>query len=282
MALTVNTNIASLNAQRNLSSSAASMQESIQRLSSGKRINSAKDDAAGLAIVEGMNSQIRGNTQAARNATDGISLAQTAEGTISQMTSNVQRIREIATQASNASISDNNRLQLQKEVDQLTSENKRLVDTTEFNGIKLFSGPATAGTGLTFQVGAGSTAANDQISFVMPDLTAGFNASGAATKTVDVTSSASSFAALTNLDADLKTLTDNRATLGAVQNRFSAVVDNLNNYIENMSASKSRIEDTDFASETAKMTRNSIIQQAGTAVLAQANQLPQGALSLLR
>lgn len=281
MALTVNTNIASLNAQRNLSSSSAAMQESIQRLSSGKRINSAKDDAAGLAIVEGMNAQIRGNTQAARNATDGISLAQTAEGTISQMTTNVQRIREIATQASNASISDNNRLQLQKEVDQLTSENKRLVDTTEFNGTKLFSGTATT-TGLTFQVGAGSTAANDQISFTMPDLTTGFNASGAATKTVDVTSSASSFAALTDLDDDLKTLTDNRATLGAVQNRFSAVVDNLNNYIENMSASKSRIEDTDFATETAKMTRNSIIQQAGTAVLAQANQLPQGALSLLR
>lgn len=281
MALNVNTNVASLNAQRNLSTSSAAMQESIQRLSSGKRINSAKDDAAGLAIVEGMNAQIRGNTQAARNATDGISLAQTAEGTISQMTSNVQRIREIATQASNASVSDNNRLQLQKEVDQLTSENKRLVDTTEFNGTKLFSGTATT-TGLTFQVGAGSTAANDQITFTMPDLTAGFNASGAATKTVDVTSNTSAFAALTNLDNDLKTLTDNRATLGAVQNRFSAVVDNLNNYIENMSASKSRIEDTDFASETAKMTRNSIIQQAGTAVLAQANQLPQGALSLLR
>lgn len=281
MALNVNTNVASLNAQRNLSTSSAAMQESIQRLSSGKRINSAKDDAAGLAIVEGMNAQIRGNTQAARNATDGISLAQTAEGTISQMTSNVQRIREIATQASNASVSDNNRLQLQKEVDQLTSENKRLVDTTEFNGTKLFSGTATT-TGLTFQVGAGSTAANDQITFTMPDLTAGFNASGAATKTVDVTSNTSAFAALTDLDDDLKTLTDNRATLGAVQNRFSAVVDNLNNYIENMSASKSRIEDTDFASETAKMTRNSIIQQAGTAVLAQANQLPQGALSLLR
>ncbi|HJW02937.1 MAG TPA: flagellin [Azospira sp.] len=282
MALIVNTNIPSLNAQRNLANSNASLALSLQRLSSGLRVNSAKDDAAGLAIAETMTSGIRGNTQAIRNANDGISVGQTAEGALGQIANNLQRIREISVQAANGSISDTNRSQLQKEVDQLTEEVSRIVQTTEFNGTKLLSGAAT----ITFQVGY-SGSADNQVAINTTDLAAAgamnaYNTSLTATGTIDVTTSAAASAALGKLDADIAQVSNLRSTYGAVQNRFEAVISNLQNYVENLTASKSRIMDTDFAAESAQLTRNQILQQAGTAILAQANTIPQSALSLLK
>ena len=279
MALIVNTNTASLNAQRNLTASTNSLATSLQRLSSGLRVNSAKDDAAGLAISEGLQSIIRGNDVAVRNANDGISVGQTAEGALAQISGNLQRIREIAVQASNGAINDTQRGNLQSEVDQLTQEISRMVATTQFNGQNLLSGGAT----LTFQVGA-SGAANNQVSVTTSNLTAiaGFNATLSATGTVLVNASGAASAALSALDGAISTVTQARANFGAVQNRFEAVIANLSNYNENLTAARSRIMDADFAAETAKLTRNQILQQAGTAILAQANSVPQAALSLLR
>lgn len=275
MALYVNTNISSLNAQRNLTTSGSALATSLQRLSSGLRVNSAKDDAAGLAIASGMDSQIRGSNQAIRNANDGISLAQTAEGALSQIQENTQRMRELTVQASNGTVSTANLTQIKKEMDALGSENARLVTNTKFNGKTLLGATAVS---VTFQVGANSSADN-QIKVSIAALSMAVAAKTAATF---LGSNAAAKAALTNFDKDLKTLASARADLGATQNRFSAVVSNLQNYVENISASKSRIVDADFAAETATMTRNQIIQQAGTAMLSQANQLPQTALSLLK
>lgn len=279
MPIIVNSNIASLNAQRNLNGSNQSLATSLQRLSSGLRVNSAKDDAAGLAVAEGLTSQIRGNNQGVRNAYDGISVAQTAEGALGQVGNNLQRIREIAVQASNGAISDGNRSQLQKEVDQLTQEVSRIITTTNFNGTALLSG----GSSITFQVGASGTADN-QVVTTGVDMTAigGYTADLTATGTVDVTNSGAASAAISAMDAAISEVTNTRATFGAIQNRFEAVIANMQNFTENLSASKSRIMDTDFAAETAMMTRNQILQQAGTSILGQANQLPQAALSLLR
>ncbi|WP_205230957.1 flagellin [Azospira oryzae] len=286
MALIVNTNIASLNAQRNLSNSNAALGLSLQRLSSGLRVNSAKDDAAGLAVAESITSGVRGNTQAIRNANDGISVGQTAEGALGQIANNLQRIREISVQAANGSISDSNRSQLQKEVDQLTQEISRIVQTTEFNGTKLLSGAST----ITFQIGY-SGSEDNQVSIDTTNLaqvaagSAGMNSYSAgltATGTINVTTSAGASAALSKLDFDIAQVANLRSTYGAVQNRFEAVIANLQNYVENLSASKSRIMDTDFAAESAQLTRNQILQQAGTAILAQANTVPQSALTLLK
>ncbi|QWT46239.1 flagellin N-terminal helical domain-containing protein [Azospira inquinata] len=284
MPLVVNTNLASLNAQRNLSTSQSSLNTSLQRLSSGLRVNSAKDDAAGLAISESLTSAIRGNTQAVRNANDGISVGQTAEGALGQISNNLQRIREISVQAANGSVSDSNRSQLQLEVDQLTQEISRIVQTTQFNGTSLLSGQTT----ITFQIGYSGTADN-QVSVSTTDLaqagSAGLNAYSAsltATGTVNITTSAGASAALSALDQDIARVTNIRSTFGAVQNRFDAVVSNLNNYVENLTASKSRIMDTDYAAETANFSKAQILQQAGTAILKQANQIPQQALTLLQ
>ena len=279
MALIVNTNTASLNAQRNLTASTNSLATSLQRLSSGLRVNSAKDDAAGLAISEGLQSIIRGNDVAVRNANDGISVGQTAEGALGQISNNLQRIREIAVQASNGAINDTQRGNLQSEVDQLTQEISRMVATTQFNGQNLLSGGAT----LTFQVGS-SGAANNQVSVSTSNLTAiaGFASNLTATGTVTVNTSGAASAALSALDTAISTVTQARSNFGAVQNRFEAVIANLSNYNENLTAARSRIMDADFAAETAKLTRNQILQQAGTAILAQANSVPQAALSLLR
>ena len=282
MALVVNTNVAALNAQRNLSNSSSALAVSLQRLSSGLRVNSAKDDAAGIAVAEGLNSAIRGGNQAVRNANDGISLGQTAEGALGQIAGNLQRIREIAVQASNGSINNTNRSQLQKEVDQLTQEISRIVQTTEFNGQQLLSGANT----LSFQVGY-SGAPSNQVSVTTTDLTSAstlksYASALSGTGTIDITTQSNASGALANIDADISQISNLRATFGAVQNRFEAVISNLQNYVENLSASKSRITDADFASETAQLTRNQILQQAGTAILAQANTLPQSALTLLR
>lgn len=277
MALTINTNVMSLNAQRNVGKTQDALATSIQRLSSGLRINSAKDDAAGMFISQQMTADIRGINQAVRNANDGISLGQTAEGAMEQIANNLQRIREIAVQSANATVQD--RTGLQKEVDQLTQETSRIVQTTTFNGTALLS----ASSSLVFQVGQDGVAAQ-QVSVSTSVLT-GMNAYAAgltATGTINVSTSAAASGALASLDTDINTISNNRATFGAVQNRFEAVIGNLQNYVENLTAARGRIMDTDFAAETANLSRAQILQQAGVAMLAQANTQPQTVLSLLR
>ena len=277
MALIVNSNLASLNAQRNLSTSQNDLNTALQRLSSGLRVNSAKDDAAGLFVAQQLTRDIRGPNQAVRNAADGISLGQTAEGALGQVANNLQRIREIAIQASNATVGD--RSGLQKEVDQLTQEISRIVQTTEFSGTKLLSGA----TSLVFQVGAsGST--NNQVTLDTVNITGigGYSLDLTATGTINVSDASNASAALSGLSTDIDTVNQTRATYGALQNRFEAVISNLQNYAENLTAARSRIEDADFAAETARLTRAQILQQAGTSILAQANSLPQSALTLLQ
>jgi len=283
--LTVNTNIASLQAQTNLNNSTNSLNTSIQQLSSGLRINSAKDDAAGLAISNSLTAQINGNNQAIRNANDGTSVGQTADGALGQIQNNLQRISEIATEASNASLSDTNRTQMQKEVDQLTQEISRIVQTTQFNGTNLLSGSAS----LTFQVGSSGSTTN-QISISAMDLTSsaggyGLNAyssSLTATGVINVMTQSAASAAIGSAQSDINDISNVQATWGAVENRFSAVVSNLTNYVQNLTAANSSIVDVDFASATANLTQNQILQQAGTAILKQANSLPQAALTLLQ
>lgn len=384
MAQYINTNTASLNAQRNLSSSNASLATSLQRLSSGLRINSAKDDAAGLAISERFTSQIRGSDQAARNANDGISLAQTAEGALGEITNNLQRIRELAVQSSNATNSTTDRAALQTEVTQLLAEVDRVANKTSFNGVNLLDGSftgavfqvganagdsitvasitdantaalgsvsqasgaaltstassitgfatAVASGGITVNgvnigalgaatnsaeragqlvnainntsaqsgVGANYDAATGQITLnsaaavvvagTTNDATIGGFANGtlgAVTTTtgiaaLSVTSYAASQVAIQLADSALGAVNSARASLGAVQNRFSSVVSSLSTTSENLSASRGRIRDADFAKETAELSRNQILQQAGTAILAQANQSNSGVMQLLR
>ncbi|NMF99667.1 flagellin [Aromatoleum toluolicum] len=389
MAMTINTNVASLNAQRNLTTSQSSLASSLQRLSSGLRINSAKDDAAGLAISERMSAQVRGLNQAARNANDGISLAQTAEGALGEIGNNLQRIRELAVQASNGTNSQEDRDALNAEVTQLKAEIQRVAEQTSFNGTKLIDGSFS---GVSFQVGADagqtitiSSIANAQTASLGGTLTrytanvnassmtsfataiadgsltldggggsgpvnlgaiaaasnaqeragqvteainrvsaqtgvgasydavtgditltnsnasamtfagasatvaiAGFTgAVGASTSTTGINAlTVSSFTnaqqTITQIDNALKSVNTSRANLGAIQNRFSSTVANLQTSSENISASRGRILDADFASETANLSRTQILQQAGTAMLAQANSLPQNVLSLLR
>lgn len=268
----ISTNIASLNAQRNLNSSQNALNTSLERLSSGLRINSAKDDAAGLAISERMTAQIRGLNQAARNANDGISLAQTAEGALKEIGNNLQRMRELAVQSVNATNSSTDRAALDKEITALKAEITRVADTTAFNGAKLLDGSFSS---QNFQVGAN---ASETIGFtnIADSDAAALGASG----NVSTVSDAS--ALITAVDTALQTVNGTRADLGAIQNRFSSVVTNLQTTSENLSASRSRIQDADFAAETAALTRGQILQQAGVAMLAQANALPNNVLSLLR
>ncbi len=376
----INTNIASLNAQRNLNASQSSLATSLQRLSSGLRINSAKDDAAGLAISERFTAQIRGLNQAARNANDGISLSQTAEGALGEITNNLQRIRELAVQARNATNSTTDRAALNTEAQQLKAEIDRVAATTSFNGVKLLDGSftnaafqvganvgetitvsglvnaqsaalgtsnvaqytgaaATAFTAITAGdltingtsvggIAADTNAANRAASIAAAvnsvsgttnvyatvlnstqvtltnssggtvtiahagasstaattGLTAGATASAASTgfAALDISSVAGADTAMTQMDAALTAVNTARATLGAVQNRFMSTVANLQTASENLSASRSRIQDTDFAAETANLTKAQILQQAGTAMLAQANALPNSVMTLLR
>ena len=272
MAMVINTNIMSLNAQRNLNKTNNALATSMQRLSSGLRINSAKDDAAGLYTVNRMTADIRGLNQAARNSADAISLSQTAEAALGQIGDNIQRIRELAVQSANGTVED--RSGLQAEVDQLTAEIQRIVDNTEFNGVVLLDGTTAS---LDFQVGQDS---GDTITVTLANLTS-LNSYGGA-GTVDVSTQALASTALGNLDTDIDTVSSQRATFGAVQNRFEAVISQIQSYTENLSASRSRIQDADFAAETANMTKVQILQQAGVSMLAQANAAPQVVLSLLR
>ncbi|MGL5630991.1 MAG: flagellin [Azovibrio sp.] len=269
MAQVINTNIASLNAQRNLNTSQGSLNTALQRLSSGLRINSAKDDAAGLAIAEKMSAQSRGMTVAMRNANDGISAAQTAEAGLSAVTSHLQRMRELATQAASGQYDSTNRAALDQEFQQLASEISRAVDATNFNGQKLLDGSFSS---INFQIGA-TTSSESQISVTISQVSLSAGSIGTA-------SDAS--AAMSTLDAALDTVNSSRAGLGAIQARFEGVLGQLSAAQENTEAARSRIMDTDYAAETAKLARAQILQQAGTAMLAQANALPQNVLSLLR
>ena len=276
MALTVNTNVSSLNAQRNLTRSGEGLATSMERLASGMRINSAKDDAAGLQISNRLTSQINGLAVAQRNANDGISMAQTAEGAMQESTSILQRMRELALQSANGSNSQVDRDALQKETAALKSELTRIAETTSFGNQQLLNGSLTT---VSFQVGANVTV-NDKITVTLANIDAA-TLGVDAVDIGDTTGTGDPDAAVGLIDTAIATIDGLRAGLGAVQNRFGHTISNLANIQENVSASRSRIQDTDFATETAQMTKNQILQQAGTSILSQANQIPQAAISLL-
>jgi len=276
---TINTNVMSLTAQRNLSQSAGSLATSMQRLSSGLRVNSAKDDAAGLAIAERMNAQVKGMNVAIRNANDGISLSQTAEGALGKVGDSLQRMRELAVQSANGSNSDDDRINLDAEYQQLAEEVTRVLEGTKFNGQNLFDASGGAAGTFTFQVGANNDT-TDQIDVVTTDLTA--DADIVAATGSNILALADAQGAMDLLDTAIDTVTTARAEFGAVQNRFDSVIANLQVASENQAAARGRIMDADFATETANLSRGQILQQAGTAMVAQANQAPQGVLSLLR
>lgn len=276
MPQTIATNVMSLNAQRNLNTSQSALATSIQRLSSGLRVNSAKDDAAGLAIAERMNAQIKGLNVAARNANDAISLAQVGEGALGKVGESLQRMRELAVQSKNATNSVTDRAALDTEYQQLGSEISRVLGGTKFNGLAIVGADAGA---LAFQVGSGNSA-EDTITVTTTNLTT--DATITAVTGGAVATLADATLAVTNIDAALTTVNTQRGTFGAAQNRFEAVISNLQVSVENQSAARGRIMDADFAAETAALTRNQILQQAGTAMLAQANSAPNSVLALLR
>lgn len=274
MALFVNTNVSSLNAQRQLLNSGNALDTAFKRLSSGFRINSAADDAAGLQISNRLTSQINGLDQAARNANDGISLAQVAEGAMEEITNALQRIRVLAIQSQNGINSDDDRIALQKEVSALKLEMSRIATTTQFGKTDLLTGGFSA----KFLVGANA----DQNISVNLSRAGGFGTSGLGLANLSVSSVSGASAALAFLDSAIGIIDGTRADLGAVQNRFQATIRNLTNISENVSGARARIRDTDFAKETAELTRTQILQQTSTTVLSQANQRPQAALSLLQ
>ena len=271
MGTSINTNVASLNAQRNLATSAASLTTTMQRLSSGLRVNSSKDDAAGLAIATRMDSQTRGMNVAIRNANDAISLAQTAEGALGAVTNNLQRMRELAVQAANGSYSTTDLLTLDAEYQLLANENNRILGVTKFNGQPILDGTIAA---FTFQVGANN---GEQISVATQGATPFTSVTIGS-----LTDQAAAGLAMDAADADLGSVSGIRASWGANQNLFEQVISNLRVAAENSAASAGRIMDADYAQETANLSRTQILQQAGTAMVAQANQLPQSVLSLLR
>jgi flagellin len=278
MPQTINTNLASLNAQRSLSTSQSSLATSMQRLSSGLRVNSAKDDAAGLAIAERMTTQVRGMNVAIRNANDGISMSQTAEGALGKVADALQRMRELTVQAGNATNSSSDKDSLGQEFAQLASEVTRVLNGTTFNGAAIL---ATAGS-QTFQVGAGATG-NDTITVTTTNFatdTSITDVTGTSISSATANSDAQSVMKV--IDKALDTINSARATMGATQSRFDSVIANLQVSVENQTAAKSRIMDADFAAETANLSRAQILQQAGNAMVAQANQLPQQVLKLLQ
>ena len=293
MALYVNTNTSSLSAQRQLMGSAKSLDTSFERLSSGLRINSASDDAAGPLISNRLTSQVNGLNQSVRNANDGISLAQTAEGALDETTNMLQRMRTLSIQASNGSNSDKDRAAIQQEVSQLSTEINRIASDTTFGGENLLDGTYTG----IFQVGADS---NQTISFNLTDGgvnntidyagNGGFTMSGLSSSsttaqvsvsTASVTTVANAQSMVDTLDTMIAAVDSKRSELGAIQNRFGSTISNLSNITENVSAARARVRDADFAEETAKLTSSQILQQASSSILAQANQRPQTALSLL-
>ena len=267
MAMTINTNVVSLNAQRNLSNSKVSLATSMERLSSGLRVNSARDDAAGLAIADRMNAQIRGINVAIRNANDGISLGQTAEGALATITDALQRMRELAIQSQNGTNSASDRTNLDAEYQQLSQEITRISDQTKFNGVAIVGASAGA---QVFQVGANG---GDTLTITTSTVT---------TVAGGLTTSANASTALGAIDTALDTITTSRASYGASISRFGMAIQNLSVTGENTAAARGRIVDADFATETANLSRSQILQQAGSAMIAQANQLPNQVLALLR
>jgi flagellin len=308
MVMSVNTNIASLNAQRNIAASSGSLATTMQRLSSGLRVNSAKDDAAGLAIAEHMTSQVRGMNQAIRNSNDGISMVQTMESTWGKVSDSLQRMRELAVQAANDTNSGTDKDSLNKEFQQLGQEINRVIQGTTFNGKKIMAADGVVGSNnyYTFQIGA-NTSTNDSIKVQTSDWTKTAVNDGTGTGTVNndidavtdisgtvgnmlkIDSSMTSAAiaqggtsVIDKLDAAINQVNNERANLGAYQSRFESVISNLQSSSEAQSAAKSRIMDADYATESANLSRTQILQQAGNAMLAQANQQPQQVMSLLR
>lgn len=276
MGLRINTNTASLNAQRNLMGSKLGLDKSLERLSSGFRINRAGDDAAGLAISENLKAQIRGLKQAQRNAQDGVSLVQVAEGGLNEISSIMIRLRELAVQAASDTIGPVERQFLNVEYDQLVSEVDRISDGTEFNGTQLLSG---TGSVLDFQVGTRNDPNIDRLSFDASKADA--NSAALGVNLTSVADKASAQNSLTAIDQAIVSVSAMRADFGAIQNRLQSTISNIAVSTENMSAANSRIRDTDIAEETAELTKNNILLNAGTSVLAQANQSAQSALTLL-
>jgi flagellin len=276
MGLSVYNNVEAMNAHRLLSNTNAQLSKSMERLSSGLRINRAADDAAGLAVSEGMRSQIRGMNVASRNAQDGVSMVQVADGALSNVGDMLQRVRDLAVQASNGTLTDQQRGNLDTEVQQVLTEIGKTGTDTEFNGLKILAGSvATAASAVTLQVGAN---ASQNIAFVIATV----SASDLGISGIAVSTAASASAAIASLDAAINTVTTNRANLGAIQNRLESTISRLGMTSENVQAAESRIRDADMASEMIDFTKNQILQQSGTAMLAQANQAPSSILSLLR
>ncbi len=276
MGLRINTNTASLNAQRNLMGTKLGLDKSLERLSSGYRINRAGDDAAGLAISENLRAQIRGLKQASRNAQDGVSLVQVAEGSLNEISSILIRLRELSVQAASDTIGPVERQFLNVEYDQLVSEVDRIADGTEFNGTQLLSG---TGSILDFQVGTRNDPNIDRLSFDASKADA--NSAALGVNLTSVADKASAQNTLSAIDQAIVSVSAMRADFGAIQNRLQSTISNLAVSVENMSAANSRIRDVDVAEETAELTRNNILLNAGTSVLAQANQTAQSALGLL-
>jgi flagellin len=275
MALSIRTNIASLNAQKNLAQTEGMLNSSLSKLSSGFRITKAGDDAAGLGISSNLNAQVKSYNQAARNASDAVSVIQTAEGSLNETTNILTRLRELAMQSASSGVGNTERGYIQNEVTQLVSEISRIAESTEYNGVKLVDGVVAT---LTFQVGIrNSTDTADRISVNTVDATA----TKLGVSTLELTGSASSQAALATIDTAIETISAARATLGAAGNRFNAVANTIRTASENLSAAHSRIKDVDVAEETSAMSRAQILAQAGVSILAQANQMPQMAMKLL-
>ncbi|MBH3388538.1 flagellin domain-containing protein [Pseudomonas putida] len=280
MALTVNTNTTSLGVQKNLNRATDALATSMTRLSSGLKINSAKDDAAGLQIATRMTSQIRGQTMAIKNANDGISIAQTAEGAMQEQTNILQRMRELAVQSRNSSNSEEDRVALNKEFGAMSDELTRIANSTQLNGKDLLN----SGVTMTFQVGS-NTGSDNQIKITLADLTAA--TLGVSSGAIFITGTESDIEtnfnnAIDAIDTALQSINSTRADLGAAQNRLTSTVNNLQNINENAEAARGRVQDTDFAAETAQLTKQQTLQQASTSVLAQANQLPSAVLKLLQ
>ena len=272
----INTNLSAIKASNASTMASKALGTAMERLSTGKRINSAKDDAAGLAIATSMTSQVRGMNQSIRNANDGIALAQTAEGALGEVTNMLQRVRELATQAASGTYQDaTDRVYMQTEVDELTAQIDSVVTNSKFNGVVLFDGSTAA---VTVQTGANAA---DTVDLALSDLTT-LAASGGAAGSYDVSTAAAANALLTTLDTELDTISSARSGLGAGQNRLETVVNTLTSNVTNLSDARSRIEDTDYSAETTALAKAQILSQASTAMIAQANQSQQNVLSLLR
>lgn len=276
MANVVATNVFSLSTQRHLAKAESGLATAMERLSSGLRVNSAKDDSAGLAIAERMNAQVKGMNVAVRNAADGISLAQTAEGALQQVTDILQRMRELSVQSANASNTESDRANLDTEFQEMGKEITRILTATEFNGLKILADDAGD---QTFQVGA-NNAEDNRITVTTINLSDDTDIKGVTG--TDIKTQANAQSAIDLIDTAIDKVTTERSKYGAAQNRFEATINNLRNASENQAAARSRIMDADFAAETANLSKYQILQQAGVAMLSQANQAPQAVLGLLR